>query len=40
MGVCYAPQRAELTASYAVDERIDLLFEVHSCEVEGVAIAQ
>jgi hypothetical protein len=24
-------RRAELTASYAVDERVDLLFEVHSC---------
>ena len=38
--VSRAPQRAELTASYAIDERIDLLFEVHSCQDEGLAVGE
>jgi hypothetical protein len=35
--VCRVPQRAELTASYAIDKRIDLLFEVHPRQDEGAA---
>jgi hypothetical protein len=37
---CCSPQRAELPTPYAVDERIDLTFEVNSREDEGVPVAQ
>jgi hypothetical protein len=36
----YAPQRAELTAPYSVDERVHLLAQIPSGEDKGFAIAQ